>query len=320
MIEIIGANFDVSNGLTCDISFKAEKNGSYGILCPDDTLKSALADAICGVKDVDGGEILINKSKMSRKARELKKKVRLVSSALVSDGMLTVIEYLDFVGNALGIDSERKYRQIKEAMELMGLDKQQSKPIFSLTAAQKCSLGIAAALIGNPEIIVFDEPFDDIPKSMAEEIYQVIDMLSDMKILILMLHEPEMVTRLCDEVAIIGNGRVLLCEGCEELEQKINATNTLNITVRGDESAVLEAIERVSGVVGVRLLTTDKNKVHTLSVEHSADTKMKDKLFEALSAINSPMLSYKEIRLSLADVYYSLTLSDPKNQSKESDQ
>ncbi len=312
MIELKDICINSGETKLYNISLKAEEKGIYGILCEDSAVKSRLADIICGVENADGGQVLVNAVEMSRKALDLKRKARLASPRLLCDGMSTPVEYLDFIGNVLKIEPEKKYRQIKEAMELVGISDVQNKPIASLPSAAGARLSLAAALIGNPEVIVLDELFEEISDNEARELYEILDMLAEIKILILLSHSPEQVRRLCRHIAIIAGGKIALSGNCEDIEKKINSTHTLNITARGEKEKILEAINQTEGVVSVKILSADKNMVHTLSVEYLPDLKMKDKIFSALALVNVPMLSFKEKKLSLSDVYYSLTIAEEK--------
>ena len=110
---------------------------------------------------------------------------------------------------------------------------------------------------------------------------------------------------------------MVLSGGVDEIEKKINATKEINLTVRGNIDAIVSAIkEKVEGVIEVTVGTVGANSVNTLTVECRPDTKMKDKLYSALSEINAPMLSYREIVLTLDDVFFSLTASDKQREEQ----
>ncbi len=294
------------------LSLTVENKGIFGVLCVDSTAKALLARLICGCEDADEGTVRVNGEPMSRRATELKKKVRLVPSVLKTDSMETAAEYLDFVGSALGIEPDRRYRQIKEALELLGIDGVQSKPFFALNSVQCLRLAIASSLIGNPDIIVIDDALWNIEGKQLEEIYEILQMLGKIKTVILLSHKPSEVKRLCERIAFMCGGRIVLSGSIAEIEEKINSTRELRISVRGDWEKISAVIKDTERVVDVKLISSDKNSVHSISVEHLPDSKMKDRLFEALSKINAPMLQLKAIELTLDDVFYSLTDKDRK--------
>lgn len=299
------------------LSLAVEKKGIYGILGAKDVQRHALARIICGCEDADGGAVVLDGTAMSRDAVALKRRVRLVPSVLLVDPSQTAAEYLDFVGDAMRIESEKRYRQIKEALELVGIDAVQNRLIASLGVGDRCRLSVAASLIGNPEIIVFDDPFASLDDSTRTDMYGLLGMLAKIKTVILLSHTPSEVKLLCSQIAIIGGGKIALEGEISEIEAKINATHELYISVRGDGESVISAIKGVDTVVGAKINTTEKNGVHSVRVEHYPDGNIKDKLFAALSAVNAPMLSVRALTLTLDDVYYSLTASE--KETDESD-
>lgn len=293
----------IINGLSLNV----EGRGIFGILGENSAEKTAIANLICGCYDADGGCVLVNEKEINRKNYDLKKRVRLVPTQLLAEPTSTPVEYLDFFGEALGVDSEKRYRQIKEALDLMGIEDIQNRRISTLGAAERCRISLAAALIGNPEYIILDEPFGGIDLTTLKEIYELLVMLGEIKTLVLLSHKPSEIKSLCKDVAIINGGKAVLSGNVAQIEARINSTHEFHLTVRGNSQSVIDAINSVEGVVSIKITSSDKNDVNSILVEHSPDEKMKDKLFTALSEINAPMLSFKKVTLTLEDVYYSLT-------------
>lgn len=307
MLEITNV---VRGDVLCGLSLKVENNGIYGVLTADGRAATALAEAICGCENADSGEVVINGEPMSRKAIELKKKVRLVPKSLDIDKNTTPVEYMDFIGQVLGVDTDKRYRQIKEALELMAIEDVQNRPVSDLSAAQLLRVSIAASLIGNPEVIVLDDPFGGVEEKALSRVLETVTMLGSIKTLVLLSHKVAHVKELCREVTVMCGGKVVLSGEVSEIESKINSTCELHICVRGEYEKVSAAIEGVDGVVGVKLLSAERNNVNQIRVEHLPDSRMKDKLFAALSAVGAPMLSVKPIVLTIEDVFYSLTEKD----------
>lgn len=323
--ELVGGA-EGANALS-GITLTANDKGIFGVLCARREQRSALARLMCGCEDAESGEVLINGERLSRRACALKRKVRLVPSVLVTDTSCTSAEYLNFVGDALGVEPEKRYRQIKEALEITGLEASQNKLISALGASELCRLALAGALIGNPEIIVMDDPFSAVDKETANELYDLLDMLAGIKTVILLSESVAEVKRLCTRVAVISKGRIAIEGDIAEIERKINATHELFISVRGEAEAVLGAVRSLECVADAKIISTEQNGVHSLRVEYYPDDSIKDKLFAVLSQINAPMLSIRTVTLTLEDVYFSLTdgerdkdgeaSEEPKKQKKQ---
>ncbi len=303
------------SGTLCGVSLDISEKGIYGILSADRNQKTELAEILCACKSKKSGELLLDGEALERGSIDLKRKIRLVPSRLCLEGSMSAVEYLNFVGNTLKLDTEKKYRQISEAMELVCIDGVQNRLFKNLSASERCRLSIAASLLGNPSVIVLDEPFAGLSRESLEEIYDILSMLSKIKTLILTSHKPDEVKRLCENIFIMSGGKIVLAGKVSDIEAKINATHELHITVRGVEEAVLQTLKSLGNVIDVKVIKRDANDVNLISVEHYPDSMIKDKIFAALSSINAPMLSVKERRLSLSDVYYSFTYSDGEKQN-----
>ena len=291
----------------CGLSFCTEDKGAYGILIAREKQRRIFSSLICGCINASSGEISINGELMSRNSLELKKRVRLVPEKLIVDSSSTLVEYLDFIGQALNIEPEKRYRQIKEALELVGIDSLQNRLIRYLNDGELCRLAVAGALMGNPDVLVFDDPFYCLDESTRKELYSLVEMLSSIKTLFIVSHSVKEIKQLCSRVLIVSNGKTGIDGKISEIEEKINTTREAYISVRGEADAIIEAIKTVESVVGAKITSTESNGVHSVRVEHYPDDNIKETLFDALSSINAPMLSIRAITLTLEDVYFSLT-------------
>ena len=320
MLEIKDLVAEYRDGFIKGLSLTVSEKGIFGILCAHSADRAAIAHVICGCSDKVSGEILINGEPITRQDLKTRRKIRLVPSNLTLEGMTTPLEHLEFVADALGVVSDKKYRQVSEALELLSLDEDARRPFFSLNKAERCRLSLAASLIGNPECIVIDNAFSGVDQKSSAEIFDLLKMLSKRKTVILLSNKPAEVKELCEQVAIVSGGAVVIEGSIAEIEKKINATRELHISAKGETERIIEAIKGVENVIEVKVTSTGTNKVNTLIIEHYPDASMKDKVFNALSGVNSQMLSFKEIKLTIDDVYYSLTSADMKRAEKTAEQ
>lgn len=314
MIKINDLTVESAKGTTLnELSLCIDGDGIFGILGGRGAGKTALARAICGIADVDGGSVEINGEKMSVGAIKLRKKVRLVPSFLKLGELETPYEYLLFVGSALGVPSEKKYKQIDQAIELLELGEVKNEKFGALSLADKCRLALAASLIGNPAIIVIDCTLDNISESEREELYELLMMLSEKKEIVLLSSKPALVKQLCTGVAVMCDGAVALSDKISEIERKINVTCQTYVTARGEYEELKDIILELEGVISAKLeVKSQREGLCTLLVEHKHDEFIKDRLIGALANAGVPMLSAKTVTLSLEDVYYSFAAKDEK--------
>ena len=289
----------------CDVSFSIENKGIYAVLGDKGEGKTALARIICGCEDADGGEVLLDGEHMSRKNMSLKHKVRLVPTQLALYGTVTPVEHLEFVGGVLGIDPDKKYRQIKEALELVGLDASQNKPFAALDAFERFALALAAALLGNPDVLVIDDALCGIDASRMDTVRQLMEMLGKIKVVILLTHRPSDVKKMCEHVFLLHNGRIALGGKISDIMAKVNSTSQLYITVRGGSTEVITAVCSVDTVVEAKITGAQSGGVISVYVEYTPDANIKDKLTSALAGINAPIHTWRAVTLDLEDVFNS---------------
>ena len=312
MLEIKHLVAEYRGGFVKGLSLTVSEKGIFGVLCAHSEDRTAIAHVICGCADKKSGDVLVNGEAVTRKTLRIRKKIRLVPHEFDIDSMTTPVEYLDFVADALSVASDKKYRQVSEALELLSLDEYSNRPFFSLNNAQRCRLSIAAALIGNPDCIVIDDVFSGVDRKAVADIFELLKMIAKRKTLILLSHKPAEVKELCEQIAIVSDGAIVIEGSIAEIEKKINATRELHISARGETEKIIEAVRDVQSVIDVKVTSTNANKISTLVIEHYPDAFIKDKVFNALGGVNSQMLSFKEVKLPIDDVYYSITSSDVK--------
>ncbi len=300
-----------------DITLEIKEKESHTLLCATVSQRSALVRAMCGVGYSQSGEIKLDGKVLTRTDIQLRQKIRIVPHTLYVDDHMTVEEYLCFTADALGLERDKSYRQISEAIELCFLEDVQRRILKKLTSAQQTRLSLAAALLGNPEYIVLEEPFDGLVGETKNELFDLLSMLAKIKTLVLITKKPSEALRLCESISVIAHGKVMLSGRIEDIEKKINSTHELILSVRGDKELILSVLQNTESVIATKLCKSEANGVHTISVEHIPDTAIRDKLFAALGSINAPMLSYRQVKLTLDDVYYSLTKDEKDSEFDE---
>ena len=207
-----------------DLSFSIAKKGIHGILAPMGAGKTELLDIISGSRDAVGGGVRLFGKEVSSSDLSVKKKIGYVPeySCLYSD--MTVLEIMSFVGESKGVESGKLIRQIKEALELTDLYDSRDRLVGRLTEYDKKKLALSAALLGNPEIILVDEP---VAKKMSgerqSEIMGILSMLGKMKTIIIATQIYGVAKELCEDVVILSDGKLVCAGTFEALEEKLRA-------------------------------------------------------------------------------------------------
>lgn len=221
LVQASGLCAKVADGLAFNnLSFEITEKGVYGFLGKDKAEIGALADILAGVLAPESGDLLYKERSLYASARsnaDIRKKLSYASAELYFDADLTAFELIDTWGRAKGVDPDKRYRQIKEALELTGLSAKTEVLFEELTLSEKKRLTIACALVGNPDVIILNDPVHYLDSKQAGEVKKLIRKLGSIKTVLLLSNDSALVEELCDNVAIVHGGELLLWERTEEL-------------------------------------------------------------------------------------------------------
>ncbi len=218
---------DYGNGFALkNISFSISERGIYGFLGRSKAGKTALAGLLCGADEADSGSLLYKEKEMLSldKVRcEIKKKVAYVPNKSFFDASMTVMESMDFVGKAKKIETEKRFKQIKEALELVGLSNKTERLVSDLGLSEEKRLGIAAALLGNPDVVIMDEPLRYHNENQVKEIKELIELLGGRKVLIILSSHSDEIEELCDYVGILRDGELVFFDRIDTTLKALSA-------------------------------------------------------------------------------------------------
>ena len=216
-----------------DISFEICEKGIYGFLGKEGAGNSSLAKVLAGVSDIDWGALFYKDIEFNRDSKQgalMKKKIGYVPEKSVFDSGVTAFEFLDLVGKSKKIEPDKRYRQIKEALELTGLSRKAEVLTEHLELNEKKRLSIAASLLGNPDVIIWDEPLRFLDPRQAEEIKKIAFMLKGKKVVLIFSANPCDIEEMCDSIAILSCGEIAVWKSKEEMLSvlKENGLGTLS--------------------------------------------------------------------------------------------
>lgn len=290
-----------------DISFIAEEQGVYGFFCKDKDALTLLARTLSGACEADEGSVYYRDNDFFAKERQtakLKKKIGYVPSRCFFSKEDTVAESLDLLGRAKGVNPDKRARQIKEALELTGLSEKSEVLVGELTPSEKKRASYAASLLGNPDVIIIDEPFGAIDAAAKDGIKKLIGMLGKMKVVLLLANNPNEVDELCSYAAILDRGELLAFEPTCELLSRINKTVNALLRVREKGAAHAELMERISaaeGVVSARAAGASAG-ITDIRLECSTRDGMMSKISDIVEGMGGEVVSLRFALLGISDV------------------
>lgn len=244
------------------ISFQVTKGEIVGFLGPNGAGKSTTMKMITGYLQPDGGTARVSGINVAEQPLDAKKKIGYLpeSNALYYD--LYVREYLGFIADVHEVRNAKS--RIEEVIQTVGLTPESHKKIGQLSKGYKQRVGIAAALLHNPEVLILDEPTSGLDPNQIVEIRQVIKEQGKDKLVLFSSHILQEVEAICDRVIIINKGRIVADEKLADLRQR-SATNYVRVAFQ--EPLEPEWLRRLAGVKVVEKLDASNWRLHTDDVE-----------------------------------------------------
>jgi ABC-2 type transport system ATP-binding protein len=225
LVKQYGQQYAVNN-----ISFHLQKGQITGFLGPNGAGKSTTMKMITGYLMPDEGMVTINGIEVQRNPIDAKKMIGYLpeTNALYYD--MYVGEYLYFVAGIKGI--KNKWQEIKKVIELTGLQVEKNKKIAQLSKGYKQRVGLAAALINSPEVLILDEPTSGLDPNQIVEIRNVIKQQGSEKTVLFSSHTLQEVTAICDRAIIINEGKIVADDTLQNLQHQKNDIATITISLR----------------------------------------------------------------------------------------
>ncbi|MBO5415852.1 MAG: ABC transporter ATP-binding protein [Clostridia bacterium] len=297
-----------------NLSFTISKGGVHGFLGPNGAGKSTTMNIITGCLRASAGSVLIDGVDISENPLEAKKKIGYLPEIPPLYDNMTTHEYLVFVAQAKNVPYDKLYRNVNSVMELTDIENVSGRLIKNLSKGYKQRIGIAQTMLGNPDIILLDEPTVGLDPKQIIEIRKLIKKLGRVKTVVVSSHILSEIEELCDDVLIISHGKMIAHDSIENLEQKLGKTQALSISVRGQKESVFRTLEQVRGLTDCTV-TGSKDGVVSLKLEHKSGVDIRDAVFSALADAGCPILSMENSSLTLEDIYLKLTDTEETTES-----
>lgn len=293
-----------------DISFTVDDGCIYGLLGPNGAGKSTTMNVITGYLSPTSGTVTINGHDIQEEPQAAKACIGYLPEIPPLYTDMTVREYLNFVAELKGVKKKTdRAADVAKASEKAGLQEMQTRLIRNLSKGYRQRVGVAAALLGNPDIIILDEPTVGLDPAQMIEIRSLIHDLGKTHTVILSSHILSEVQTVCDRVLIISGGKLAAQGTPEELAARLAAKGVISATAQGSREAVLKAAGSVPGLTDLRV-TAEKGDEVSFTAASTDGGDLRAALSAALAAAGCPVLSLSSQNLSLEDVFLQLTEND----------
>lgn len=287
------------------ISFHVGKGEIVGFLGPNGAGKSTTMNIITGYISSNIGEVYIDGAEILESPEVAKKKIGYLPEQPPLYMEMTVDEYLNFVYELRGCDLPRK-AHLDEICNLVKIRDVRSRIIRNLSKGYKQRVGIASALIGDPQLIILDEPTIGLDPKQIIEVRNLIRALGNNHTVILSTHILSEAQAVCDRMIIIDHGKIIADGKTEEINQFIKENLRYKVLVSGPQGDVISIIRKVPGVLNCEALAERDGDAVAYAIEAKKGIDIRKPLFYALSEKRYPIMGLEAIGTSLEDVFISL--------------
>lgn len=303
-----------------DLSFKVEKGIIYGFLGPNGAGKSTTMNIMTGYLAATEGTVRIDGHDIMKEPEEAKKCIGYLPELPPLYQDMTVEEYLQFAAELKKIPKPEKKAQIEEAMKMTMIEDVEKRLIRNLSKGYKQRVGLAQAILGNPEVIILDEPTVGLDPKQIIEIRDLIKTLGKKHTIILSSHILSEVSAICDQIMIISKGKLVACDTPKGLTSVMSGGNSLEISVLGTKEQLDKVLCQLARVENITYLESRETGTVRFILETEPKIDIRTELFYTLANAKLPLMSITRLEKSLEDVFLKLTdqpLEEPEGESIE---
>lgn len=311
MIEIKNLVKKYGKKLAVDnVSFTVRDGEILGLLGPNGAGKSTTMNILTGYLSATSGEVVISGNDILDNPIEAKRKLGYLPEIPPLYVDMTVSEYLNFVYELKGAKEKNKKKHLEEVMATVKITDVKDRLIANLSKGYKQRVGLAQAMVGNPDVLILDEPTVGLDPMQIIEIRSVIKKLGKNHTVILSSHILQEVQAICDRVVIINNGKVAAIDTPDNLAKTISNENKFSLRISGDERSALDVLEGISGIKSVKSLGRKERNSIDFIVETEPNIDVRPEIFNAMAKENLPILSMSTVDLSLEDIFIEVTSNE----------
>jgi ABC-2 type transport system ATP-binding protein len=293
-----------------NISFNVEKGEIVGFLGPNAAGKTTTMRILTGFIAPTKGEAWIAGFSLQNNSLEARQHIGYFAESVPLYTDMTVRSYLDFIARLRGMDKGKIKTRIEDVVEICNLEEYIDVYIGKLSKGFRQRVGIAQAIIHEPDVLIMDEPTVGLDPIQVAMTRQLIKGMGKEHTILLSTHILPEVSMTCERVIIIHEGKIVAQERIENLSSLVSAPKRIRLEVEGPSEKVTENLRRISGVKQVSYQDS------RFFVEYPANQDLRSKITEAIIKGGWTLLSMESIEMSLEDVFLKLTTEEEEEETE----
>ena len=307
MIEVKNITKKYGNFTAVDnISFKIEEGEIIGLLGPNGAGKSTTMNMITGYIEPTEGEIIVNGYDISKKPQKAKAQIGYMPEGVPLYSDLTVKEFVTYMAELKKVDRKTRKEKVEKIIEQTGLKDVEKKLTRNLSRGYKQRVSMAGALVGEPKILILDEPTVGLDPKQITEIRALIKELGKTHTVILSSHILSEVSQICNKVIIINKGKIVAIDTPENLEKKVESNNTTYVTVEDTENKMETIKEKIPEIKEIKLIKENEDGTKQYVLESEKDVDLRKIVFNEFAKENITIFEMKKADTTLEDAFMKL--------------
>lgn len=318
MIEVKNVTKKYGNFVAVEnISFTVKDGEVVGFLGPNGAGKSTTMNMITGFIEPTEGTIEVNGYDVLKKSAKAKKQIGYMPEGIPLYMELTVKEFVTYMAELRKIPRKERQEKVEKALQETGIKEVEKKLIKNLSRGYKQRVSLAGALVGDPEVIILDEPTVGLDPKQITEIRQLIKELGKKHTVILSSHILSEVSQICERVVIINKGKIIAIDTPENLERKTQEKNVLLITVEDKNDYMLKIKNDIKDMLECKFVKDNEDGTKQYKIVSNSEKDVRKSLFEVLPKEGITIFELKKAESTLEDAFIKLLDKETKTEIKK---
>lgn len=316
MIEVENVTKKYGNFIAVDnISFTVKDGEVVGLLGSNGAGKSTTMNMITGFIEPTEGTIKVNGYDVSRQPAKAKEQIGYMPEGTPLYNELTVKEFVTYMAELKKVSRKERKDKVEKVLYETGIEDVSNKLIRNLSRGYKQRVSLAGALIGEPKVIILDEPTVGLDPKQITEIRQLIKKLGKKHTIILSSHILSEVSQICEKVIIINKGKIIAVDTPSNLEKKTEEQNVILLTVEDKKNKMKQIKKNIPEMTECKFVKDNDDGTKQYMISSSKEFDLRKKLFEILPKDDITIFELKNAEKSLEDAF--ITLIDANTKERE---
>ena len=307
MIEVKNVTKKYESTIAVDnISFEVKDGEVVGLLGPNGAGKSTTMNMITGYIEPTSGQIFVNGIDILKKPNKVKKQIGYMPEGVPLYYELTPKEFISYMAELKLVKKNERKQEVQRVINEAGLQEVQNRLIRNISRGYKQRVSLAGALVGNPDVIILDEPTVGLDPKQITEIRELIKKLGKNHTVILSSHILSEISQICEKVIIINKGKLIAVDTPENLEKATMDNNGILLTVEDPKNNIRNLKDQIKEIKNVELVKDNHDGTKQYLILSSSDVDLRKQLFNLLPKQDIVILELKKSETTLEEAFIKL--------------